>query len=323
LQWQHNGAAPLHLSASFDRSVPLCIWQSFPAKLDTNTQEFWQASAVFFAGQDNWSALQLTNERVLSNLVALGPNDTVPFDLVLTEGDITSPAWSGVPSPARPVLLLVQNVLQMSVLQQAGQKSDVCIRKAATQMNNNMAQIRLRRESTAPVSSHTNAHIKCLRAAFLMLKTLQLLLAIKVKDQQLQKAFGTLCKAVLAASGEASARLSSSSSAYLTQGEQQESKLMLLRLVKMALPVMKQLLKSKMLSMTFLHEWNCGVMSNLLAYNRPSTLQAVAAEVISSGICAYFPKVSGIVASLLLQIVTLLSCCTVCPVTLQSSEDVC
>ncbi|DBA75482.1 TPA: hypothetical protein ACH3X1_010733 [Trebouxia sp. C0004] len=171
----------------------------------------------------------------------------------------------------------------MSALQHAGQKPDVFIRKAATHMNTNMAQIRLHQESTASVSSHTNAHIKCLRAAFLLLKTLQLLLAIKVKDQQLQKAFGALCKAVLATSGEASARLSSSSGAYLTQGEQQESKLMLLRLVKMALPVMKQLLKSKMLSMTFLQEWSCGVMSNLLAYNSPSTLHAVAAEVISSG----------------------------------------
>ncbi|KAL0021777.1 hypothetical protein WJX79_009116 [Trebouxia sp. C0005] len=213
-QWQFDGAAPLHLSASFDRSVPLCIWQSFPAKLDISTQEFWQASAIFLAGQDNWSALRLTNERTLSNLVALGPNDAVPRDLVLTEGSVTSPAWSGVPLPARPVLLL-------------------------------------------------------------------LLLAIKVKDQQLQKAFGTLCKAVFAASGEASARLGIN--AYLSQDEQKESKLMLLRLVKMALPIMKQLLKSKMLSMTFLHEWTCGVMRNLLAYTRPSTLHAVADEVISSG----------------------------------------
>ena len=271
--------------------------------------------------------MRLTNERRLSDLVALGPDDTVPFDLVLTEGDVASSAWSGVPSPAKPVLLLVQNVLQMSAFQQAGHKSDVCIRKASTQMNNNMAQIRLRQENIAPISSHTNAHIKCLRAAFLLLKTLQLLLAIKVKDQQLQKAFGTLCKAVLAASGEASARLGMSS-AYLSQDEQKESKLMLLRLVRMALPIMKQLLKSKMLSMTFLHEWNCGVMSNLLAYNRPSTLHPVAAEVVSSGICAYFPTVNGIVVSLLLQIVTLLSSCTVvlscvCSAMLQSSEDVC
>jgi hypothetical protein len=299
LQWQHDGAAPLHLSASFDYSVPLCIWQSFPSKLDISTQDFWQASAVFVAGQDNWTALRLTNERTLSNLVALGPNDTVPFDLALTKGDITSPAWSGVPSPARPVLLLVQNVLQMSGFQQAGQKPDVCIRKASTQMNNNMAQIRMRQENIAPVSRYTNAHIKCLRAAFLLLKTLQLLLAIKVKDQQLQKAFGTLCKALLAASGEASARLSIPS-AYLTQDEQQESKLMLVRLVRMALPVMKQLLKSKMLSTTFLHEWNCGVMSNLLAYNRSSLLHPVAAEVVSSGTSAYFPTLNGTVASLLL-----------------------
>ena len=267
--------------------MPLCIWQSLPPKLDISTQEFWQASAVFLAGQDNWSALQLTNERTLSNLVALGPNDTVPLDLVLTEGDVTLPAWLGVPLPAKPVLLLVQSVLHLSALQQGSQKPDVCIRKAATQMNNNMAQIRLRQKSIAPVSSHTNAHIKCLRAAFLLLKTLQLLLAIKVKDQQLQKAFGTLCKAVLAASGEASARLGMSG-AYLTQDEQQESKMMLLRLMKMALPVMKQLLKSKVLSMTFLHEWNCGVMSNLLAYTRPSSLHAVADVVVSSGICAYF-----------------------------------
>lgn len=162
-----------------------------------------------------------------------------------------------------------------------------------------MAQIRMRQDTTAPVSSHTNAHIKCLRAAFLLLKTLQLLLAIKVKDQKLQKAFGTLCKALLAASGEASARLSIPS-AHLTQDEQQESKLMLVRLVKMALPVMKQLLKSKMLSTTFLHEWNCGVMSNLLAYNRSFLLHPVAAEVVSSGTCAYFPTLDGSVASLLL-----------------------
>lgn len=313
MQWQHDGAARLHLSASFDYSVPLCIWQSFPSKLDISTQEFWQASAVFLAGQDNWTALRLTNERTLSNLVALGSNDTVPFDLVLTKGDVTSSAWSGVPSPAKPVLLLVQNVLQMSAFQQAGQKPDVCIRKASTQMNNNMAQIRLRQETTAPVSNHTNAHIKCLRATFLLLKTLQLLLAMKVKDQQLHKACGTLCKAVLAASGEASARLGMSS-AYLTQDEQAESKLMLLRLVRMALPIMKQLLKTKwsMLSMTFLHEWSCGVMSNLLAYNRPSLLHPVAAEVVSSGICAYISTINGTIASLLLQIVTLLSCCTVC-----------
>ena len=92
----------------------------------------------------------------------------------------------------------------------------------------------------------------------------------------------------------------------LTAAEQKEAERLSVLLVKMALPVMKQLLKDKLLSATFLHEWNCKMLTSLLPRNRPSTLQAAAAEITSSGVNPYSPKLSRTV--LLQSLLPLVTC---------------
>ena len=295
---QTNGTTSLELSASFDLAVPACIWLSFLAPRDLSTAKFWKASAFFLAGQANWSTLRLAKDRALSSFVSLGRSDTVPPELDLTSMDVKSLPWSGVSAPARPILLLVQNSLHMALLHQAGETTDDCISKATQQMHDNMRHIRSHQDSTTAASGPVNTHIKSLRAALLMLKTVQLLLLIKtpvVRESPLRYAVGALCKGILTASSEASDSLNAASSMRLTAAEQKEAECLCVLLVKMALPVMKQLLKDKLLSATFLHGWNCQMLTSLLPRNSPSTLQAVAAEITSSGVQPYSLELSGTV----------------------------
>ena len=282
----------MRLSASFDFAVSTCIWLSLLAPLDVSTAKLWAASAFFLAGQANWSILRLADEQALSNFVGLGSSDTVPPDLDLTNMDVKRLPWSGVSAPAMPILLLVQNTLHMALFHQAGETTDDSIGKAILQMNGNIRYIRSHQGSTKTASSPVTIHINSLRAALLMLKTMQLLLLIKVqlnRQSQTRQAVGALCEGILVQSSQASDRLNHASSMHLTAAEHKEAECLYVLLVKMALPVMKQLLKDKMLSATFLHDWNCRMLTSLLPRNRPSTLQAVAAEITSSGAIPYWP----------------------------------
>ena len=129
-----------------------------------------------------------------------------------------------------------------------------------------------------------------------MLKTVQLLLLIRpqmlfkvqavtaqLRTLCIQTAVGALCAGILAVSRESSDGLNNAPGMQLTAAEQKEAERLSVLLVKMALPVMKQLLKDKILPSTFLHGWNCRVLTSLLPHNSPSTVQAVAAEITSSG----------------------------------------
>ncbi len=285
---QQDTKGTLKLTESSDLTVAHCIWPGLPAATYADAPAFWQASSVFLANQANWATLRLANQKTLSNFVALRPSDTVPEYLALTDGDITSPGWAGVTTPARPVLLLVHHVFKMCELQCDGHKPDVCIKKAAPQMNSNMNHINLRQDSTMPAASNTNAHLKCLRAALLMLKVLQLLGSIKIKEMRLHHATASLCRATLSACGEALERLNGTSgysmqSTQLTAAEHRESQTMSVLLVQMALPIMKQLLKRKILGPRYLHGWNCQLLKSLLPRDSLSTVKAVTSEIMSSG----------------------------------------
>ena len=277
----------MELSVSFDLSVATCIWLSFLARIDISKIELWTASAVFLADQAHWSTLMLADDRALSSFVGLSPGDTVPPDLDLTKMDIKSLPWSGVSTPTVPILLLVQNVLHMALNHQKGKTPAECTTKPTPQMNDNMRHIRLLQETAVGASPALNAHIACLRAVLLLLKTVQLLLFIRVgfvKDSPLHNRVEAVCQGVTAATAAASAEIDNALSTHVTAAEQQEAEQLSVLLVKMALPVMKQMLKGKMLSEPFLHDWNCRVLTDLLPRNSASTVQAVAVEIISSGL---------------------------------------
>ena len=297
----------MRLSASFDLAVSTCIWLSLLAPLDVSTAKLWAASAFFLAGQANWSILRLADEQALSNFVGSGSSDTVPPELDLTNMDVKTLPWSGVSAPTMPVLLLVQNVLHMALFHQAGESPDDSINKAIPQMNGNMIYIRSHQRSAKAASSPDKVHINSLRAALLMLKTIQLLLLVKIqlnKQSQTRLAVVALCQGILMQSSEASDRLNDASSMQLTAAEHKEAERLSVLLVKMALPVMKQLLKEKWLSATCLHEWNCQLLTSLLPRNRPSTLQAVVAEITSSGVVPYLPQLWTVLLQSLLPLVT-------------------
>ena len=283
LQLRTNGTTPLKVSACFDFSVSTCIWLSLPARLDISIVEFWKASAFFLADQAKWSILRLANDQALCSIVELDPGDTVPPDLHLTKIDARTLPWSAVSSPTRAILLLVQNVLRMARIHQNGGTSIDSIHKATPQMNDNMRHISLHQDTTEAAASPVNAHIKSLRAAFLMLKTLHLLLFIRLRTVLKEKAVGALCEGILTVSSEASDRLNDASSMQLTAAEHKETAHLSVQLVNIALPVMKQLLKDKMLPSTFLHDWNCRLLTSLLPGNSPGAVRAVAAQITSLG----------------------------------------
>ena len=297
------------MSACFDFSVSTCIWLSLPARFDISIVEFWQASALFLADQARWSILGLANDRALCNIVELGPGDTVPPDLHLTKIDARTLPWSAVSSPTRAILLLVQNVLRMARIHQNGGTSIDSIHKATPQMNDNMRHISLHQDTTEAAASPVNAHIKSLRAAFLMLKTLHLLLFIRLRTVLKEKAVGALCKGILAVITEASDRLNDASSMQLTAAEHKEVERLSVPLVTVALPVMRQMLKDKILPSTFLHDWDCRLLTSLLSGNSPTTVQAVAAEITSSGVHADSPELSLLSSTVLL----LNHCCPLSP----------
>ena len=187
-------------------------------------------------------------------------------------------------------------------------------------MNDNIRHISLHQDITVAAASPVNAHIKSLRAALLMLKTVQLLLLIRpqmvlkvqavtaqLRTLRIQTAVGALCEGILAASSKSADRLNNAPGMQLTAAEQKEAECLSVLLVKMALPVMKQMLKDKILPSSSLHDWNCRVLISLLPRNSPSTLRAVAAEINSSGLHPYSAELS-----LLSQIVLLPSTAAPC-----------
>ena len=305
MQLRTDETPPIRLSACFDYSVSTCIWLSLPAQLGIDIAEFWTASAVFLADQANWSILRLADGQALSSFVGLGPGDAVPPDLDLTDMNIKSLSWSEVSTPTRPILLLVQNVLHMALIHQNDGTAIDSINKATTQMNNNIRHVRLHQDISVAAAGPVMSHIKSLRAALLMLKTVQLLLLIKLqmllkvqaeaaqlRTLSIQRAVGALCQGILTVSSEASDRLNDAPGMQLTAAEKKEAELLSVLLVKMALPVMKQLLKDKILPSAFLHDWNCRLLISLLPRNSPTTFQAVAAEVTSSGVHCDSPELS-------------------------------
>ena len=281
LQLQQDTKKALRLTATFQHTLAICIWQSFPAH-DVGVMNFWQSAAVLLAEQANWFTLRLVNEKALANFIALGPADAAPEDLVLTDGEITTPGWAAVTTPARPVLLLVQGFLQMAMKDAGGQEAEACIKAAVKQMHSNMNQIRLRQDSTVPAGSKAAAHIKCLRAALVMLKVLQLLVSLRVRDTVLRMATTTLCTCIQSATNEASQRLCDQSNKF-TAIEKQETQTLHLLLVQMVVPVIKQMLKVKSPLANAAHGWGCQMLTDLMPKDSPYLWQAVASKFTSSG----------------------------------------
>ena len=199
VQLQPDTIKTLTLFVSFDHTFLTCIRQGLPPELEHGPFEFWREAAVYLAEQVNWAALQLASEEGLSNFTALAPGDPAPEELALAALDISSSGWAAVSTPTKPALLLVQSLRHMVTLMHHGHQSDLCIKKAAQQMHVNINQIRLQQDDVTTAASKANPHIKCLRAALLMMKLLQLLTTLEVEEKRVQDAVGSVCPAVTAA----------------------------------------------------------------------------------------------------------------------------
>ncbi len=79
--------------------------------IDVEIPVFWLAAAESVATQASWSTLKLLDAQAVKDLVDLAPTGCVPDGFAVTASDIFSPEWLSVSTAARPLLLLVRNVV--------------------------------------------------------------------------------------------------------------------------------------------------------------------------------------------------------------------
>jgi len=284
------------LTADFAYPVALCMWRSFTVGstvIDVAIPVFWLAAAESVATQVSWSTLKLLDPKAVKGLVDLAPTCCVPDGFAVTTSDILFPEWLSVSTAARPILLLVQNVLLMSTWHQPGllpEASDVdaCKQTGAEVMSANMDKMRSHLAfacaaySTTSAASEFSDHLLSLRTSLLLLKVAELLSFLKLKDSALENALHAVWTAVAAASDQASEDAMLPVQHADADGEEHS---MSFFLVQMARPVMKQMLKGRSALDTLYLGWVCHLHRDLLPSSIPSLLQAVASDIVSGVVC--------------------------------------
>ncbi len=296
LQLQHRRGEPLQLTAAFTCPIALCMWQSFTVGspvIDVEIPVFWLAAAESVATQASWSTLKLLDAQTVKGLVDLAPTSCVPDGFAVTTSDIFSPEWLSVSTAARPLLLLVRNVLLMSTWHEPGllpecPDVDACKQTGAEVMRANMDKMRSHpafacaANSTTSASSEISDHLLSLRTTLLLLKVAGLLSFLKTKDLALENALHAVWTAVAASSDQAS----QDAMLPLKHADaDSEECIMSLFLVQMARPLMKQMFKGRSVLDTLYLSWACRLHRDLLPSSIPSILQAVASDIISGVVC--------------------------------------
>ncbi len=296
LQLQHRQGEPVQLTAAFTCPIALCMWRSFTVGstvIDVEIPVFWLAAAESVATQASWLTLKLLDAQAVKGLADLAPTSCVPDGFAVTTSDILSPEWLSVSTAARPILLLVRNVLLMSTWHEPGllpesPDVDACKRTGAEVMRANMDKMRSHlafacaANSTTSASSEISDHLLSLRTTLLLLKVAELLSFLKLKDLALENALHAVWAAVAASSDQASEDVMLPVQHADAAGEEH---IMSLFLVQMARPLMKQMLKGRSVLDTLHLSWACHLHRDLLPSSIPSLLQAVASDIISGVMC--------------------------------------
>lgn len=264
----------LQLTATFEHSLALCIWQSFGAGKQQVKAEFWESTLDLLAEEANWEALHFGIPQDLTNLVSLPARVGVPEDFACTANKTPNPDWSAVHMSARPLLLLMRTYLQSACVPN-GLGPAACVSQNIDALEDHLIKspdFFITMFSAKPPS----CHLRKLRAAFLLIKLLSVLTTFKVVGNHLQKevtqmlsAFGTMALAL-----QQEADIKSVHNAEVTEAQQ-----LSLHIVRLAVPVMKHVGKRNATG-----SFGCCLMlQHLMVSNKPAVYQAVATELIRAG----------------------------------------
>ena len=266
--------ATLKLSATLEDSLALYMWQSFRNGTQPEDVEVWKSALDLLAQKANWDALHFVSPEDLINLASLSARANIKQDYAYMAR--TREVHLDWPVAIRPLLLLVRTYLLSAFA-----KQDLGPGACGTQ-NTDIADAELLMKSPDHASTVFSAappscHLRTLRAAFLLIKLLSVISIFNPVENHVQKGVTTLLRALgsLAVATEQQAKKSMRDSEVL------EAQELSLHIARLALPVMKQLVKTD--DEDCFH--CCCMLTYLMTGNKPAVCQAVASELIKGGQC--------------------------------------
>lgn len=236
--------------------------------------------------------LRLLDPRSMEGFVGLTPTCCVPDGFAVTASDMSSPQWLSLSTAARPILLLVQGVLTMSHMHQAGllkedSDLDACKQNGAQVICTNLDRMRLQQAAACASDSkrccRSHLHAQSLRSVLLLLKVAGLLSSLKLRNLELEHATDALWTAAVGASVQVSEDATLLDKYADTNHDQH---VLLLLLVQTLRPLLRQVVKDKTSPRGPLRLcWACRCLRRLLPSSLPSLLQAVAPSIVAGQVC--------------------------------------
>ncbi len=293
VQLQASPSETLELTAVFDATLVFHVWQTIwhTSLIHTgHTEEafsiktMWTAAADLLADEPSWIVLQLNSQTTLSGYVALDPADKVPDSLWTFDGNMESPGWFAVSTPARSMLLMVAMVIRVLKTSHAAPSIDTCTKLAAKELMGNIQQIRSRQISTpAATQQLPSAQLKALRTSLLLLKPACLLTSTQTQVSSL-----SLWSAAARSCVQAYQHGKDTSSGQRA-AEAAEVLSLTIHMVQLTVSALKRLVAVKSSAVSIAVPVCCQLLMSLMPDRHPTLQKAAATELIQSGTnLAYF-----------------------------------
>ncbi len=287
VQLQASPSGTLELTAVFDATLVFHVWQTIwrTSVLHTgNTADtfdrrtMWTAAADLLADEPSWTVLQLNSQTTLSRYVALDPAEKVPDSLWTFDGDMESPDWFAVSTPARPMLLMVAMVIRVLGTLRAVPSIDTCTELASIELMGKIQQIRLRQTSSqAATQQLPSAQLKALRTSLLLLKPACLLTSTQTQESSLSlwSAAARSCVQAYQHGRDTSAGQRAAEAAEVLS--------LTIHLVRLTVSALKRLIAVKTSAVTTAVPCCCQLLMCLMPDRQPTLHKAAATELIQSG----------------------------------------
>jgi len=287
VQLQASPSETLELTAVFDTALVFLVWQTIwhtsaihtgPTENSINLNAMWTAAAGLVADEPSWTVLQLNSQTTLSGYVALDPAEKVPDSLWTFDGDMESPDWFAVSTPARSMLLMVAMVVRVLKTIRAEPSIDTCTKLAAAELMCKIQQIRSRQISTpAATQQLPSAQLKALRTSLLLLKPACLLTSTQspVSGLPIWSAAASSCVQAYKHGKETSSGQRAAEAAEVLS--------LTIHSVQLTVSALKRLIAVRTKNFTLAVPYCCQVLMCLMPEGQPTLHKAAATELIQKG----------------------------------------